>query len=719
VKRGKSAAGRPAVVILIAVFFAMSSSVAFAAPGDISTVAGVGPPPPNVSGRPSGLAVHAGGLYISDETRNRVLRYDLAAGTLAVVAGTGGVGVYGDGGQATLAGLDHPSQLAFDAAGSLYIADGFCDRIRKVDTSGIITTVAGSGTTCGFKFNGQYAGDGGAATAAKLHAPHGVAIDDAGNLFIADTYNHRIRKVDATTGVISTIAGAGSYGNCCSGGLSGDGGPAVQAELFQPAKLRFDAAGNLYFSDSYNQRVRRIDAATGIITTVAGTGASGTCAGFAGDGGLASAAAFCHPNGLVFDGGGNLVVVDQCNHRIRRIDAATGVVITVAGAGPNGAFGCANGTFDGDAPAPATTKHLSSPFDVAVDSTGNLYIADTFNNRVRLVDPAGTMTTLIDLTVPLGPSLPGQLNSPSDVVVDVAGNRILADTGNNRVIMIDPTGVITTVAGTGTAGNTGDGGPAASAHLNGPRGLARDAVGNLYIADSGNHVVRKVTPAGIISTFAGNGTAGAADGLPATAGQLNAPRGLAWDGFNLYIADTGNHLVRRVDRFGVIMTFAGTGSPGHSGDGRQARMARLKSPSDVTVLIVGSDVALYIADSGNNRIRQVDPFGTITTVVGTGEAGSTGDGGPATLARINGPTSVWVDAAGLWLADSSGFRVRRVSGPLGLISTVAGTGQPGFSGDGGPATLAQIGNVDGITVDASGDLYLVDTGNHRLRKVAA
>lgn len=704
-------------VSIVAFVLVASSTAALAAPGDITTVVGLGPPPPNVAGRPSGLTIHDGGLFISDETRNRVLRYDLAAGTLSVVVGTGGVGTYGDGGPATLAGLDHPSQLAFDAAGNLFIADGFCDRIRKVDPSGVITTVAGSGGTCGLKLNGTFAGDGGPATAARLHAPHGVAVDAGGNVFIADTYNHRIRKVDAATGIITTIAGTGNWGSCCNGGFSGDGGPASQATLFQPVKLRFDPGGNLYFSDSYNQRVRRIDAATGIITTVAGTGVSGNCAGFSGDGGPAAAARFCHTNGLVFDPAGNLIVVDQCNHRVRRIDAVTDIITTIAGAGPDGAYGCSNGTFDGDAPGPATAKHLSTPFDVALEPDGTLYIADTFNNRVRKVDVTGTMTTLIDMTVPLEPPALDQLDTPTDVAIDAAGNRYLADSGNNRVIRVDPSGAIATVAGTGTAGYTGDGGPATSARLNGPRGLVLDAAGNLFIADTGNHVVRRVAPGGIITTVVGDGTAGMTDGVLATAGRLNGPRGLAWDGFNLYIADTGNHAIRRVDRFGVIMTFAGTGTAGFSGEGGQARMARLQSPHDVAVATNGTDVLVFVADTGNHRIRMVDRYRIIVTVAGNGQAASDGDGGPARFAGINAPTSVATDASGLLVADSGGFRVRLISGPLGVISTVAGTGQPGFSGDGGPATLARLSQVGGIAVASSGDLYIADTGNHRLRKV--
>jgi sugar lactone lactonase YvrE len=693
-----SAFSRAFIGFICLAAIATSAQISFASTGTISTVAGTG-----VAGepRPIGDLVHDGALYISDEARNQVVKYALSDGVVTVVAGNGSLGTGGDGGLATAAQLDNPFQLAFDAEGNLYIADAWCDRIRRVDTAGIITTIAGTGTSCGFKYSGSFAGDGGPATSAQLHQPQGVAVDAVGNVFIADTYNHRIRKVDAATGTITSIAGVGPTGYCCVGGFSGDGGPATEAQVYQPSHLLFDGTGNLFFTDSYNERIRRIDGETGIITTIAG---NGSCS-FSGDGGPATSASICGSLGLTFDGSGDLLFADNTNGRVRKIDAVTGSITTVAGGGA--------ATGDG---GPANESSLSSPCDVTFDAAGNLYIAEADAHRIRRVDPFGIITT-----INLPPMTLDDLHSPADVAADSAGNRFIADTGNHRVIKLDPSGSITRLAGTGIAGYAGDGGMATSARLNSPAGLTVDGAGNVYIADTGNNVVRKVNTAGIISTVAGTGSAGySGDGSPATAGRLNGPRGLAWDGFNLYIADTGNHAIRRVDRYGVLSTFAGTGIQGFSGDRGQARMARLNTPNDVTVQTVGSNVVLYIADSGNNRIRKVDQLRFITTFAGKGSSGFSGDGKPATSALLASPRSVWVNAAGtVWVADTLNYRIRKIDGAAAIITTVAGTGQPGFSGDGGPALAAMIAAVQGIALDTPGNLYLADWGNHRIRKVDA
>ena len=341
-----------------------------------------------------------------------------ATGDISTVAGDGTAAFGGDGGPATSAQLNKPRGVAVDSSGNLFIVDRVNNRIRKVDTSGNISTVAGTGTA-GFE------GDGSAATSARLSFPFGVTVDSSGNLFIADRDNHRIRKVD-TSGNISTVAGSGS-----GFGFSGDGGPATSAKLSFPTGVAVDSSGNLFIADKDNERIRKVDT-SGNISTVAGSGT----AGFSGDGGPATSAKFLGLTDVAVDSSGNLFIADQQNHRIRKVDTS-GNISTVAGSG-NVGFG--NGGFSGDG-APATSARLDAPGGVAVDSSGNIFIADTNNYRIRKVDTSGT---------------------------------------------------ISTVAGDGTAAFGGDGGAATGAQFNLPDRVAVDSSGNLFIADLNNHRIRKV-----------------------------------------------------------------------------------------------------------------------------------------------------------------------------------------------------------------------------------
>ncbi|MEV4869249.1 NHL repeat-containing protein [Streptomyces syringium] len=316
-----------------------------------------------------------------------------------------------------------------------------------------------------------------------------------------------------------------------------------------------------------------------------------------------------------------------------------------------------------------------------------------------------------------GPAAAAGLHCPFGVALDGLGSLYIADYQNHRVRKVDPHGIITTVAGNGAKGYGGDGGPATAASLKDPAGVALDGKGNVYIADRSNQRVRRVGPDGVITTVAGDGTPGfGGDDGPATAASLNFPHAMAVDGAGvLYIADDYNHRVRKVGLDGVITTVAGDGADGFGGDGGPATAASLHFPHAVAFDDIGN---LYIADRYNHRVRKVGPDGAITTVAGNGTIGFSGDGGPAVTTALNLPQCVVVDGVGnLYITDYGNERVRRV-GTDGIITTVAGAGVKGYGGDGGPAPLALLDQPLGIAVEVTGELYIADFGNHRVRKVS-
>jgi streptogramin lyase len=506
---------------------------------NISTVAGNGSASYNGDGIlatsaslyvPEGVAVDgSGNIYIADTYNNRIRKVNASTHIISTVAGTGTYGYNGDGILATSATLSHPFGVAVDGSGNIYIADTYSYRIRKVDTSETITTVAGDGAY-------GYSGDGAAATSASLSFPFGVAVDSSGNIYIADSNNRRIRKVAISTGDITTLAGNGDLGFC------GDGGPATSASLNSFYGVAVDDSGNFYIADTYNQRIRKVDA-SGTITTVAGNGSPS----YSGDGGTATSASLSNPYGVAADGSGNLYIADTYNQRIREVDAITHDITTVAGNGSSGSSG------DGGT---ATNASLSYPRSVAVDGSGNIYIADTSNQRIReVVHSTGNITTVAGngtygYSGDGGPAASAKLANPYGVAVDGSGNIYIADTDNNRIRKVDATTHdITTVAGNGTGGFSGDGGPATSATLTSPYGVAVDSSGNIFIADTFAHRIREVDRStGNITTVAGDGTyAFSGDGGPATSAGLANPYGVAVNGAgNVYIADTSNQRIREV-----------------------------------------------------------------------------------------------------------------------------------------------------------------------------
>jgi TonB family protein len=326
----------------------------------------------------------------------------------------------------------------------------------------------------------------------------------------------------------------------------------------------------------------------------------------------------------------------------------------------------------------------------------------------------------LKLDEPLPSPVVARTYFPTSIAIDSSGNMYIADKNGSRIRKVTPTGEVSTATGDGTAGFSGDGGLATAAQLKNPLGVAMDASGNLFIADTGNSRIRKVTPAGVIETVAGNGDAGfSGDGGPATLARLSGPASVVVDtADNLFIAESGSNRVRKVGKDGTISTVAGDGVPASSGDGGPAASAQLSFPLGLAVDGKGN---LYIADSGNNLVRRITTDGIMTTVAGTPAAetirGFSGDGGPATSAQLNLPFGVALDAAGnLYIADFGNARVRMVT-PAGVITTVAGNGKQVSSGDGGPAMAAQLDAPWQVSVDQGGDLYIVESSGQRVRMV--
>jgi sugar lactone lactonase YvrE len=661
---------------------------------------------------PAAIALdNSGDLFIADSPSYCVIReVNLASGVITTVAGDGEAGFSGDGGAATAAQIGVVTGLAVDNSGHLFLADSDSDVVREVNlSSGIITTVAGQGQNPGFS------GDGGPATAAQLDQPTGVAVDAAGHtLYIADQLNNRIRKVDLTASVptITTVAGDGTAA------YTGDGAAASLAELNGPRGLALDASGNVYIADTSNYCVREITISTGKIATVAGNGTepNSSVSPYGGDGGQATAAQLETVQGVSVDASGNLLIATGDN-RVRRVNASSHVITTVAGDGTD------IYNLDGSA---ATACSVGAVTSVVADASGNLFLAESDHYRVREVLASNqTIHTVAGLTYNDG----GQANAayldyPTAVAVNSSGNLFIADSSMSVVREVNmSTGIITTVAGNGTAGFSGDGGQATAAELDVPDGLAVDSSGNLYIADSDNCRVREVNlTSGIITTIAGSDSVGdyAGDGGPATAAKLAYPAGLLLDGAgHLYIADNGNCVVREVNlnlTTPTITTFAGTGAFGYSGDGGQATAAALGTPDGLAIDGSGD---IYISDPQNRVIREVTPAGIISTFAGSSTfTGSTGDGGQATAAEFMAPEGLAVDASGnLFIADAGDHRIREVNISTGVINTVAGNGTWDYSGDGGPATAAQLNYPISVAADSAGHVFLTDALNHRVREL--
>jgi sugar lactone lactonase YvrE len=622
------------------------------------------------------------------------------SGTIKTVAGNGAFGFGGDGGAATSATLANPFGVAVDPMGRIFIADTFDNRIRRIEPDGTITTVAGTGLSGGN-------GDGGPATSAELQNPNGCAIDASGRIYIADTFNQRIRMV-AVDGTITTIAGDGTQA------YGGDGGPATSAQLSNPNDVKIDNQGRVVIADTYNHRIRRIEL-DGTINTIAGTGNFG----YGGDGGPAINATLTFPYGVAIDGTGRVLFSDSSNARVRRIEL-DGTVVTIAGNGTTG--------FNGDG-LPATSAELNTPYGVALDGMGRVVMVDGANQRVRRIELDGTLSTIggngtVGANGDAAAATSAQLAFPISVAVDPQGSVIVADTNNHRIRRIDPTThVINTIAGKVDPDNAG---PAATARLVDPQAIAYASPLTLS-AGGGSGTLEAIRNGRVIAVagrYPQTAVTGAlaryrTDGFGTVGGTAIDPAsGL------VYITETSAnrlHVIMPVDPANpdtwTIAVLAGvSGTPGFS-DGAAAS-AQFRAPSGL--YFDATSRTLYIADTGNHAIRALDlASGTVTTVANAGHGlGFGGDGGPATAARLYQPSAITRCGNGdLFIADTGNNRVRRIVAATGVISTVLGDGVGASSGEGTPARTFPVDGPRGLACDGFGNLFV--TSRTAVRLLAA
>ena len=669
--------------------------------------------------QPLGVFVDgSGNIFIADSQNSLIREVTASTGTIQTVAGDfpAGAGYSGDGGLAIQAQLDTPEGIYVDASGNIFIADSGNSIVREVTASNNdIQTVAGTPQQFGFF------GDGGSPTAAVLDFPTSVFLDSSGNIFISDTFNNVIRVVNPGTlpitvagttvpnGEIVTVIGAQypfELGAPCP--AANDGGPALSANLCVPVGIFVDSSEDIFIADNNNFAIREVVAA-GTISTVAGTIGSNCTTYLAtgcGNGNSATdpTVELNYPNGVFVDSAGDIYIADSEDYVVREVVSSSGDIQAFAG---NGFLG-----YSGDGSLPVNAE-LNNPGGVFVDGSGNLYVADTDNSVIRFVN-----------------------NTPSPFTIPGTTN------------VIQP-GDIGTVAGNGTPGYSGDGSLAINASLNSPEGIFVDSAGDIFIADAANNVIREVVAStGNIQTVAGNGTQGFVDNVAPLSAELDDPYAVAVDiSGNIFIADTDNDVIRVVNvgttalTFGpisvpanTILTIAGTPTldcdsaqaPANCGDGGVATSAYLSSPAGMT-LDAQDDV--FIADTFDDAIREVSAStDIIQTVAGTTQTpGFSGDNGPATSALLNSPSGVFLDGStppDIFIADSDNAAIREVVAATGLIQTVAGIPAtagglptPGFSGDGGSATSAELDFPSGLFVNPAGRLFIADTDNSRIREL--
>lgn len=582
-----------------------------------------------------------------------------------LVGPTGGPGSAD--GTRSAARFNSPFGVAVDGSGNVFVSDSGNHTLRRISSTGVVTTFAGTAGVPGDLDGGP--------TAVRFRDPRGAAVDANFAIYLTEGANHAIRKV-SRTGVTSTLSGQ-------KGAPGSNDGLGTIAHFRNPSAIAVDTAGNSYVADTLNHTIRK----------VAPNGATSTLAGQAGQKGFAdgsgSIARFRNPSGIDVDASGNVFVADTGNGAIRKITPA-GVVTTLVP--PNGP--------------------LIDPTGVTVDGSGTLYVTDTSNHAIRKITPIGAVSTIAGLLgnpgIADGSGSTARFRFPTGITSDGGGALYVTDQ-NHTVRRVTTTGAVTTIAGaaapSGSSDGTGD-----AARFFAPRGAAYDAAGNLYVADTGNNVIRKVSPDGTTSRLAGSAGASGSDDGTETAARFNGPRAVAVDGSgNVWVADTDNHVIRRITPAGVVTTLAGSALLRGATDATGAE-ARFDAPSAIAI---GRDGAAYVADRNNHRIRRVTAAGVVTTVAGSVEGSADGTGPAAQLSK---PAGIGVDGAGnLWVADTGNLTIRRVT-PAGAVSTIAGlAGEAGIQDGTGGA--ARFRGPEALAVDPRGDLYVADTAASTIRRV--
>ena len=595
--------------------------------------------------QPQGVVADgAGNLYISDSA-NQTIRKLTQAGIVTTLAGSVGQLASWDG---TPGGFRYPAGLAVDASGNLYVADRGNSSIRKVTPSGVVSTLAGT--------SGASGSANGAGAVARFAGPSSLALTAAGDLIVADTNNHLLRKVTAA-GVVTTLAGSAGLGGTADGNGSA-------ARFTYPEGVVVHPNGNIYVTDRGNQTLRQVTPA-GVVTTLAGSpGLSGTADG------TGSAARFFNPRRVAVDGAGDLWISDG-SQTLRKVTTG-GTVTTMAGAAS--AYGWVDG--------PAASARFNGLVGLAFVPSGRLAIADEFNHAVRLLDLTQGLSTFAGAPPQAGntdgSATSARFSGPQGVTMDGNGNAYVADPGNNSIRKITPAGQTTTLAGT-----TG---------LAAPTGLALDAAGNLFVTDMTNHTLLQITPAGVMSTFAGlAGSAGSTDGTGAAA-RFNSPNMVALDASgNLYLTDSGNHTIRKITPGGVVTTLAGLAGAAGLADGH-GTAARFNIPTGIAVDGGGN---LFVGDLNNNKIRKITLAGDVTTL--------------ALSTFLNWPRGLAFDPAGnLLVAADQGQAVYRIDTTTGTATLLLGT--PDLEGASPGLFPAGLSRPMGLAFTPQGDL-LITTAN--------
>ena len=609
---------------------------------------------------PEGVAVDAAGnVYVADYV-NSTIRKMTPTGVVSTFAGLAEHFGNADG-PGGAARFYNPTGVAVDASGNVYVAGYTNNTIRKITPGGVVSTFAGSGNE---------GSNDGVGAGASFYLPTGVAVDGAGNIYVADYHNATIRKITPSR-VVTTLAGsAGQYGTTDGTGSA--------ARFNTPNSVAVDTQDNVYVADSYSHTIRKI-APGGVVTTFAGLANNSGSAD-----GMGDAARFNMPWTVAVDSANNVYVADNFNHTIRKI-TSDGVVTTIAGSAGN------SGSNDGTGSA----ARFYHPVAVGTDSAGNVYVGDGANNTIRKITPDRVVTTVAGVPVyeetgsDDGTGSSARFAFPMGVAVDTARNVYVADTWNSTIRKITPAGVVTTLAGLARNRGSNDG-AGSSARFNIPEGVAVDTAGNVYVADTGNGAVRKVTSSGIVTTLAGPGTG---------ASFLN-PKAVAVDnGGNVYLADTGNDVIRKISPEGVVSTLGG-------GIGSWD----FYTPSGVAVDSAGN---VYVADTSHLSVRKLTPAGVVTTLAGSLSWGGSADG-TGSAARFSEPRGIAVDTAdNVYVTDASNEIIRKIT-PTGVVTTLAGSATlPGNVA--GVGSAARFLRPQGIAVDNSGNVYVADYENNTIR----